>query len=56
VTWTRQMTPFPAVRIWFVRSKVIYWQTRTDERDYGDGMVGNHWFSKQHPQIERPIE
>lgn len=55
MTWKLVWYPFPAVRIWFVRSKIVYWQTSTDERRYGDGMATTEWFTKQHPRIERPL-
>lgn len=38
------MHPFPAVRIWWIRNRVVYWQTYTDERRYGDGFASLGWF------------
>ena len=47
------LTPYPAVRIWWIRHNVVYWQTRTDDHDYGDGMATIDWF-KTSPVWARP--
>lgn len=43
------MHPFPAVRIWWIRNRVVYWQTSTDEHRYGDGFASLGWFD--HSQL-----
>ena len=44
--WRLVLAPYPEVRVWWIRNRVVYWQTSTDERRYGDGFATLQWFDQ----------